>query len=84
MAGSRTAAPHDEHRVEISGCMELLSIVDCQLPIWKCGITGSHFDLILSIIGSITNLPATAHPKELNQLTIGNRKSAMTRPDAWH
>jgi len=30
MAGSRTAAPH-EQRVEISGCME--SIVDCQLPI---------------------------------------------------
>ncbi|MDX6498047.1 MAG: hypothetical protein QOG23_1307 [Blastocatellia bacterium] len=77
MAGSRTAAPHDEHRVEISGCMELLSIVDCQLPIWKCGITGSHFDLILSIIGSITNLPATARTLKNStnwQLEIENRQ----------
>ena len=57
--------------------MELLSIANCQLPIWKCGITGSHFDLILSIIGSITNLLATAlnlkNPTSW-QLEIANRQ----------
>jgi hypothetical protein len=33
IAGSRIDAPHDAQRSEISGCMELLSIADCQLPI---------------------------------------------------
>ena len=57
--------------------MELLSIANCQLPIWKCGITGSHFDFILSIIGSITNLLATARTLKNStnwQLKIENRQ----------
>jgi hypothetical protein len=29
IAGSRTAAPHDEQRSEISGCTELLPITNC-------------------------------------------------------
>jgi hypothetical protein len=81
MAGSRTAAPHDEQRVEISGCMELLPVADCQLPISKCGITGSHFDLILSIIGSITNLLATAlnlKNSTNRQLEVANRQCSDT------